>query len=274
MEEKDLDGIDVEGGNTKTPSKKQTSQRLHWGFTFNNYEKHHIDVLHSLFANICHDWIFQEEIGEKEKTPHLQGAISLKKAMRWTEFTPDKRINWKAQISLNNSTYASKLNTRAPDGVIKWGGSYKPKVELKLITTLRPWQEEIRNLCMTEPDDRTINWFWEPEGSIGKSVFIKYMVAKHNALLCQGGKHSDIMNLVFKQDMDRTNIILFDIPRANKGNVSYTALECIKNGMVCNTKYETGVKLFNSPHVIVFANFLPGDEGQLSKDRWKITEMV
>ena len=66
---------------------------------------------------------------------------------------------------------------------------------------------------------------------------------------------------------------MFDIPRANRGHISYASLECIKNGMVCNTKYETGVKIFNSPHVFIFANFPPDDEGQLSEDRWHIMKL-
>ena len=266
----EIDEIDVlEGGNTITPS-KQTSQRLHWAFTFNNYEKDHIDGLHTLFSQICTDWIFQEETGENG-TPHLQGAIRLKKSMRFTEFTPDRKIHWSGQKSLNSSNYCAKLKTRT--GVIKFGGSFKPKNTIKTITELREWQQDIKDICATDPDERKIYWFWDKNGGIGKSAFIKYMIVHHNALLCQGGKHSDIVNLVFNCDMERTNIVLFDIPRANKGNISYSSLECIKNGMVCNTKYETGVKVFNSPHLIVFANFPPGDVEQLSLDRWIIKEL-
>ena len=106
-----------------------------------------------------------------------------------------------------------------------------------------------------------------------KLVFVLFMNVKHKVLFCCGGKYSDIMNLVFNQDMNECSCVIFDIPRANKGHISYSALESIKNGMVCNTKYETGVKVFNSPHVIVFANFPPDDESMLSDDRWLITEL-
>jgi len=267
----EIDGIDVvEEGNTKTSSKQQ-SQRLQWAFTFNNYEKHHLDGLHALFKEICSDWIFQEEKGENG-TPHLQGAIRLKKSMRYTEFSPDKKIHWEGQKSLNSSNYCSKLKSRI--GEIRYGGSYKPKNIVKTIETLREWQLKIKELCATEPDDRKIYWFWDEKGNIGKSAFIKYMVVNYNALLCQGGKHSDIINLVFNCDMERTNIMFFDIPRANKGNVSYSSLECIKNGMVCNTKYETGVKVFNPPHLIIFANFPPSEYDMLSEDRWVIEELM
>jgi len=46
-------------------------------------------------------------------------------------------------------------------------------------------------------------------------------------------------------------------------------LESIKNGLIVNTKYETGSKLFNSPHIIVFSNMSP-DVSAMSMDRWKI----
>jgi hypothetical protein len=58
----------------------------------------------------------------------------------------------------------------------------------------------------------------------------------------------------------------------NQNKVSYSSIECIKNGMITNTKYETGFKVFNPPHVVVFSNF-PPDEEKLSADRWNIKEI-
>lgn len=81
------------------------------------------------------------------------------------------------------------------------------------------------------------------------------------------------MNLIFNADMDKCNCIMFDIPRANRGSISYASLESIKNGLICNTKYETGSKVFNPPHIIIFANFPPDKADKLSKDRWKITNL-
>ena len=99
------------------------------------------------------------------------------------------------------------------------------------------------------------------------------MIVKHNILFCSGGKYTDIMNLVFNNDMDVCDCIMFDIPRANEGHISYASLESIKNGMVCNTKYETGTKIFNSPHLFIFANFPPDDVDMLSEDRWVIQDL-
>jgi len=102
---------------------------------------------------------------------------------------------------------------------------------------------------------------------------MKYLVVKHGALPCIGGKFGDIMNLVFNQDMEKSNIVIFNIPRGHKALVNYAALESVKDGMIVNNKYETGFKVFNPPHVVVFANF-PPDRTHLSEDRWVVEELV
>jgi hypothetical protein len=145
---------------------------------------------------------------------------------------------------------------------------------VRVISELYPWQKEIESIYLTEPDNRSIFWFWEEKGNVGKSAFVKYMIVKYKALYCDGGKKSDLMNLVFNSNMDECRCVIWDLPRSTKGNISYATLECVKNGMVCNTKYETGTKVFNPPHIFVFANFPPDDVSQLSLDRWKIKRLA
>ena len=67
-------------------------------------------------------------------------------------------------------------------------------------------------------------------------------------------------------------IVIFDIPRVNKGGISYQTLEYIKNGCFFNGKYESGMVRFNSPHVIVFSNVQP-EYKLLSSDRWCVKEL-
>ena len=57
-----------------------------------------------------------------------------------------------------------------------------------------------------------------------------------------------------------------------RGAVSYNAIEQLKDGLVFSSKYEGGVKMFNPPHVIIFANWLP-DVKTLSEDRWNIVNI-
>jgi len=174
------------------------------------------------------------------------------------------------KLKKEDAVYQLKLETRKPDGRCWTKGLPKP---IKIITALRDWQLRIEQLILSEPDNRKIYWFWEPVGGIGKSDFVKYSIVKHKVLFCDGGKKSDLINLVFNQNMDETTCVIWDLPRASRGSISYATLEAVKNGMVCNTKYETGVKIFNSPHIIVFANFPPENPEQLSSDRWVIEEL-
>lgn len=270
-----IDGLNSDEGNAKPSSRVQLSQRIHWHFRFSNYEDRHIDELDTLFSQICSDWIFQEEIGGKTQTPHLQGAIRLKKAARYTEFTPDKRIHWEPQKSLNNNIYCCKNDdTKKDGGRVCFGGNYKPTDEVKILKNSQfyDWQKDIIEIIKHEPDDRSVYWYWSEEGNRGKSSFVKYLVVKHNAVPAISGKYADIVNLISKQNMNRCRLIVFDIPRNNGNSVSYSAIESIKNGLLVNTKYETNFKVFNPPHVIVFSNKPPETE-KLSSDRWHIVKI-
>ena len=254
-----------EGGNTISPSVKQISCAIRWSFTLNNYTESDISSIVLTFNAKAKFAIVGKEVGESG-TPHLQGYVEfITKCRPLSLHTEFKRFHWEKSKGdrQSNVDYCSK------DGMVGYTkGMPKP---IKIITELYDWQLEIERLALTEPDDRTINWYWEPTGNRGKSAFVKYMIVKHKVLYCCGAKYSDIMNLVFNQDMDECSCVIFDIPRAYKNTISFAALESIKDGKVCNTKYETGVKVFNSPHVIVFSNFEPElDSDDLSVDRWNI----
>lgn len=256
-----------EGGNTKTPSSKQISPSIRWIMVLNNYTEDEIIYVSSICSKYCKYAIIEKEIGECG-TPHLQGYFEFKTKMR-----PCSVFNKCSRIHFEKARDSREVNDRycgKDHNIIVSIGRPKP---IKIIEELYPWQKDIENIILTEPDDRKVYWFYETKGNIGKSQFIKYCIVKYKILYCSGGKYTDIMNLVFNQNMDKCNCVMFDIPRANKGCVSYSALESIKNGMVCNTKYETGVKIFNSPHIFCFANFPPDNMEQLSADRWIITNL-
>ena len=128
---------------------------------------------------------------------------------------------------------------------------------------------------MDEPDDRSIYYFYEIEGNVGKSAFVKHLVHHHKALFIDEGKKSDIINLAYNTDMRLCELVILDVPRANGNKISYKTLESLKNGLICNTKYEPGNGIFNPPTIMIFSNFPPNkDDKGLSADRWKIAQII
>lgn len=268
---------DAPQGNTdtsgaSTSKKKQPLQLINWFFTFNNYDNQDIDMLETTFRQLCKSFCFQEEIGAITGTKHLQGVITLKEKMRHTELGLSKKIHWEKVASIKDA-YLYCCKTESRNGRLIYM-NYTPPREIKCIkeSDLRPFQSEILRLSKLEPDGRTIYWIIDEIGNTGKSQFCRFMALRYNAFVIQGGKLGDIMNMVFNEDMNSVYTCIIDIPRCNKNNVSYASIECILNGMITNTKFETGRKIFNPPHIFVFSNFYPDTE-KLSNDRWKLFEI-
>lgn len=250
------------------PSMKRISPRIHHFFTFNNYDGSTIPILIKVFDELCYMYAFQEEKGANG-TRHLQGIISLKKKMRDTEFGLPKAIHWEKPHHVPESyIYCTKEETRCGNVYVK---NYRIPYTFKL-KNLYDWQENLLEILNEIPDPRKVLWYWSKVGSVGKSQFCKHLVMNNNAVLLTKGKYSDICNLIYKSDMYRSRIVIFDLPRNNGNSISYDAIESIKNGMICNTKYETGSICFEPPHVLIFANEPPEIE-KLSKDRWIIKEL-
>lgn len=257
-----------ENGNTVSPLLK--NQRYEYDFVLNNYSQEDIEHLSQIVKENCKAWVYGFEVGE-QGTPHIQGYINLIKKNRITGLKTIFGSRYSFREARNREAlikYCQKGENIQKHGI-------KVPVVIKCISELRPWQKEIEDIFFTEPDGRTINWYWENTGGVGKSSFCKYMYMIHQCLVIQGGKLADIMNIIFNTNMDDVKMMLIDIPRCNRNKVSYSSIECILNGMITNTKYETGTKVFNPPHIVVFSNYEPEiDEDVCSLDRWKVKEII
>jgi len=257
---KEEDGNNVSSSSSPNPIYK-------YDFVINNYTDKEVCQVKETIRAICKKAIFGFEIGDSG-TPHIQGFISLLKKQRITSLAKEPGFARASFRAVRNET--ALIEYCKKDGTY-WTHGF-PRA-IKVIETLFPWQKDAEALLTaSSSDDRTVHWYYDEKGNTGKSAFAKYMVVKHKVLYCSSGKYADIINLVFNADMDTCECVIFDIPRNQGNNVSYAAIESIKNGLICNTKYETGTKCFNSPRVIVFSNSEP-DRTKLSEDRWVIKNL-
>lgn len=130
---------------------------------------------------------------------------------------------------------------------------------------LYPWQKDVIKIISCKPDNRTIHWFWEPTGNVGKTTFSKFLSHYYKAIPLEGKKN----DILYCAAQFPSMIYIYDIERSLEEHLSYGAIEKIKNGFYMCAKYESKPIIRNSPHVICFANFEP-QEHKLSKDRWNI----
>lgn len=133
---------------------------------------------------------------------------------------------------------------------------------------LRPWQQELEELLLTEPDDRTVLFYVDNVGNQGKSWFCRFMVTKYpsKVQLMGPGKLSD---MAFTINTSRSHF-LFNVPRSQMEHLQYAILEQLKDRVVFSSKYQSITKVFRHCNwVVVFCNESP-DLTKMSVDRYVI----
>jgi len=246
-----LETLEMSGtgdGNNKIP---RAVPGAHWCFTWNNYSEEDLATLETNFkkeikTNKLFQYLFSREVGEKCGTPHLQGWIS----------TGDPKIkirpNEKFKTMKNgiNLVRWEKTKGSKEDNVkycTKSGGEMHSNVTLLKDPLkgleLYEYQKEILNLINTEPDNRSIYWYWEQTGNLGKTTLAKHICMNHKALYVNG-KAADIKSAIvteLKEGRDAPKIVLFGYPRTSEDYVSYASLEEVKDGLFFSGKYESGM---------------------------------
>lgn len=257
---------------SKQPEKtRREAPSKHWCFTWNNYPDGWFQWFQgSDLWGAVEKYIMGREVGEEKETPHLQCYVAFKTKKRFSQILkswPDIQHLRTARNVAASIKYCTK------------DGDYESNMSLPRPVTFtenfnRPWQLEILKLLKTTPDNRTIHWYWEPDGNAGKSRFCKYLVVNHEARMIPS-KQNDAFHAIAKlqEEYKSIDVIVIDIPRVNEKFVSYAAIEAIKNGLVCSGKYEGATCVFAEPHVIVFANFEPNYD-VLSRDRWQVRRIT
>lgn len=269
------------GGVTlKPPSGKRIARAKNWFFTW-NLTKDQVGPMgpdfHEMLDQVADKYAIQLEKGEESGLLHWQGNITFKEKCRpkgkfgfpdTVHWEKTRNVKWAEQYCLKTDTAMGQVFVK---GVRK-------RRELQKVTfkMLRPWQQQVAKRFEEIPDmfDRTIHWFWEPTGNIGKTVLGKYFVDQCDALVL-GGKGADckygVQQYVHKHE-EGPPIIIINVPRSVMGYVSYQAIEEVKDAMFFSGKYEGGMVRYNTPHVIIFANEEP-DVSKMSADRWNIQNL-
>lgn len=247
-----------------------------WFGTLNNPEEHSVPTpkyMGELLLQLdCHSYVFQRERGE-DGTEHYQMLVVFKNPQN-IPLQLNSAIHWERARSIAKSiAYCTKRDTRV-EGPWSFNLQLPQELNVLLQDELRPWQKMVVNKLDMAPDGRTINWFYEEQGNMGKTALAKYVCTKYKALYLSG-KACDIKYAVstyLKANNNVIEVVICNFVRSMEEFVSYQALEEVKNGIFFSPKYESGMVMYNSPHVIVFANFAP-DLAKLSSDRWDIQHL-
>lgn len=249
-------------GNTK-----QSTPLKHWFLTYNNYTEEDISSIVPWFTNRCTAYSVQEEIGASG-TKHLQGVFTFDSKIRFETLTKlYPKAHWEPCKSKAANNYCRKDTF---EGARRWTKGQKE--DLDIFRPVHPAFDFIEQLYTTKPDNRTIHWYWEETGGIGKSAFSKYMYVKYGVTVITSTKSADIVTAI----QPDVKMVIFDWPRCTEVGTfcPFNAIEQIKNGFITDSKLkkEARILAFNSPHVIIFANE-PPNLHKLSKDRWHVSHM-
>ena len=131
----------------------------------------------------------------------------------------------------------------------------------------RVWQLKLIEQLAKDPDDRKVTWIIDEEGNAGKTFLTKYLLTQGDCMRYENGKSADV-----KFAYEGQRICVFDLSRSQETHVNYEVIESVKNGVVFSTKYQSAMKVYKTPHVVIMANFAP-DESKMSADRWDIRRL-
>jgi len=249
--------------------KKRVVPSPYWAFTWNNYPDNWKVTLETIFR--CYQgvgWIMGQEVGESG-THHIQGYVEFKKKLRPLEMKDcPKEIHWEKRkgTKQQNLEYCSK------DGKYESWGTCKYEV-YRINIELRDWQIELRDIIRSEPDDRTVYWYWEEEGGAGKTTFQKWLYLNEEDVIVTSGKAADMKNGVLswiEKNQRTPRTVLVNIPRCQDSHcVSWQGIEEIKDMFFYSPKYEGGMVCGKNPHLIIFSNE-EAPEFKMSRNRWVV----
>lgn len=139
---------------------------------------------------------------------------------------------------------------------------------------LRDWQRDLVGVLFEPAHPRQVLWIYDTLGNKGKTWFANWVYDTCNkedyqVLIFGNQKSADLAYAI-----EYPKIVFFDFTRAQEEQLNWSAIEMIKNGTFFSPKYESNLKRFPTPHVVIFSNFSPEPyKDKLSADRWNVKEI-
>lgn len=213
---------------------------------------------------------------EDTRSPDVNGDSGPWEIGLWQDAEPGKRTDLhEVRDAIFSGMKRRELLENYPEIVAKfpryidtcYNTMVNDSVEKINIQDPYPWQQQVLDMLADDPNPRQILWIYDPNGNTGKTYLATHCVDQMGAFYCNGGKGTDIT-----YGYQGNKIAIFDYTRDTQDYVNYSVIEQIKNGIFFSPKYESGMKRFPIPHVMVCANFTP-DRSKLSADRWVVIEV-
>lgn len=248
-----------------------------WSFTYNMKDATTLatvepesGIIDALNMSCVDTWCFQLERGANG-TYHYQGQMYFSGAR-----TRDcvRRILGRAHVEpLRDCKSSLRYVTKEDSTFVRgpWAKGIQVIYKEATIWNDRAWQKSLREKIDGPKNDREIIWIADHKGNMGKTVFAKHLIQSRANTLFVSGKAADAQYAISKlvAEGKAPKLVLFGFPRSKEAYVSYEAMENIKDGLFFNSKYESGMVCFDSPVVVVMANFAPKRE-QMTADRWSV----
>ncbi len=264
-------------GNNRTKGRKKFTKARKHIFTLNNYtEEDYVNIVAHCEKKKW-KYVIGKEIGKKSGIHHLQGFIECKNPI---SFNTIQKLLPRARIKIAYGTMEHNLTYCGKDDNFAKSQTFQEKIDMQILETeyknvkWHEWQQKVLTIIDSVPNSRTINWFWDSIGNIGKSFLTKFIDLKHDIIIADGKKDNIFNQIKIHMELEKIpKIIILDIPRHNIEYINYGVIEQIKNGLIYSGKYEGGKYRFPYPHIIIFANS-PPNLNKLSLDRWNIIDIT
>ena len=281
-------GLESSGGGNSIPppiTAKRMNHGRRWCFTWNNYND---DIVAAIKVRLegkdILRYVVGFEVGEKCKTPHLQGyfeftgKIARRPSEMWDNYNLGRFFKCKGTAE-ENYNYCTKSGNFFKNG--DWSILDKKDplaIEVLKDEDLYPFQKSIIDILNGPVATGRIHWICDPKGQNGKTELLRKLAVEKNVKFTYGGKKADIINLVFNNKeyylTTKNAVIVYNLGRSEDlEKVSYTSMEQISDGLISNTKYETGCFVMNHPHILVLANGMPVIRS-MTISRWLIYKIT